>query len=143
MRESMVFVPASEGVTRRMRKVRTKDSRAETSVRSCLHKMGLRYRTHLRIFSDVNITPDILFSRIRLAVFIDGCFWHACPIHASWPKTNSQWWRNKILNNVARDRRTDEVLETRGWKVLRIWEHEEPLVAAERIKDYATALGEN
>jgi DNA mismatch endonuclease (patch repair protein) len=67
---------------------------------------------------------DIVFPPARLAVFLDGCFWHGCPIHASWPKTNAEWWRNKIEINRQRDRNTDQRLSAGGWSVLRIWEHQ-------------------
>jgi DNA mismatch endonuclease (patch repair protein) len=64
---------------------------------------------------------------------VDGCFWHACPIHATWPKKNASWWREKILANQRRDRDTDSRLEARGWKVLRFWEHESSVVAATKV----------
>jgi DNA mismatch endonuclease (patch repair protein) len=75
-----------------------------------------------------------VFPRDRLAIFVDGCFWHACPQHATWPKRNADWWREKILRNVARDRDTDERLAEMGWTVLRVWEHEDTSVAADRVE---------
>ena len=69
-----------------------------------------------------------------MAVFVDGCFWHGCPSHATWPKRNADWWRRKIEGNVARDADTDERLRREGWLVLRIWEHEDPDLAADRIE---------
>ena len=77
--------------------------------------------------------PDFAFPKHRLAVFVDGCFWHGCPLHATWPKENAEFWRAKILANQARDRDTDERLRAQGWKVVRVWAHEEPKVAAARI----------
>lgn len=77
---------------------------------------------------------DILFVGARVAVFVDGCFWHGCPSHATWPKRNADWWRSKIEGNVARDADTDERLGREGWLVLRVWEHEDPDVAADRVE---------
>ena len=78
---------------------------------------------------------DVVFTRAKVAVFIDGCFWHVCPEHATWPKTNATWWRNKLEGNVARDRETDERLKDLGWEVVRIWEHVDPLAAAVRVEE--------
>jgi DNA mismatch endonuclease (patch repair protein) len=70
------------------------------------------------------VQPDFVFPKLRLAVFVDGCFWHGCPIHATWPKQNGAFWRAKILGNKARDRRVDRTLRKAGWRVPRVWEHE-------------------
>ncbi|GAA2147023.1 hypothetical protein GCM10009844_23810 [Nocardioides koreensis] len=78
---------------------------------------------------------DVGFTRLKIAVFVDGCFWHSCPDHATWPRDNGEWWRQKLLTNVARDRDTDQVLRDSGWEVIRIWEHELPEDAAERVGD--------
>ena len=77
--------------------------------------------------------PDIVFVSSRLAVFVDGCFWHRCPEHATQPKANKQWWTNKLQDNVERDRRHDSALRKAGWSVLRVWEHEDPHEAAAKI----------
>jgi DNA mismatch endonuclease (patch repair protein) len=74
-----------------------------------------------------------VFAHARVAVFIDGCFWHGCPRHGTWPKANAEWWRHKILANVARDRDTDSCLASAGWRVLRFWEHDDAEWAAEKI----------
>lgn len=74
-----------------------------------------------------------MFSRARVAVFVDGCFWHGCPAHGTWPKANAAWWRDKIRANVRRDRDTDAALATAGWRVLRFWEHHDPAIAAKEI----------
>ena len=124
----------SRAVSDRMRRVRQQDTTAEMQVRSLLHRLGLRYRVHVRPLTSSSVRPDIVFTKARVAVFIDGCFWHACPKHASWPKTNAEWWERKILANVERDRRHDAELRSAGWRVLRIWEHELPSRAAERIR---------
>jgi DNA mismatch endonuclease (patch repair protein) len=78
---------------------------------------------------------DLLFGSARVAVFIDGCFWHGCPEHGTQPKSNAQWWAEKISNNAERDRDTDQLLASRGWTVVRVWEHEAPGVAAARIAE--------
>jgi hypothetical protein len=75
-----------------------------------------------------------VFTRCRVAVFVDGCFWHACPEHGTWPKANADWWREKIERNVRRDRDTDSKLEAAGWHVARVWEHEDPVAAADRVQ---------
>ena len=75
-----------------------------------------------------------MFSRDRVAVFVDGCFWHGCPLHGTWPKTNETWWRDKILGNVARDRDTERRLTEAGWTTVRVWEHENPDEAADRVE---------
>jgi DNA mismatch endonuclease (patch repair protein) len=78
---------------------------------------------------------DVVFTRSRVAVFVDGCFWHACPIHATWPKANADWWRAKLKANVERDRDTDRRLGDAGWSVVRVWEHESAADAADRVED--------
>lgn len=100
------------------------DSRVERAVRSELHRRGLRFRKHLSVIPKVRCRPDIVFTRQRLAVFIDGCFWHSCPTHGTQSKANAAWWQAKLASNVARDRRNDEMLHRAGWTVLRLWEHE-------------------
>jgi len=80
------------------------------------------------------IRPDIVFTRARVAVFVDGCFWHRCPEHGSSPKSNADWWRRKLDTNVRRDRTTDEALAEASWTVLRIWEHEDIATAADRVE---------
>ena len=78
--------------------------------------------------------PDIVFTRARVAVFVDGCFWHRCPEHGTSPKTNTGWWRRKLDTNVERDRATDAALTEASWAVIRIWEHEDPVAAADRVE---------
>ncbi|MBP7052452.1 MAG: very short patch repair endonuclease [Phycisphaerae bacterium] len=124
----------SQDIGRRMRCVRRRDTGAEMAVRRCLHRLGLRYRVHRRPVEGCLARPDIVFTRARVAVFIDGCFWHGCPKHGTWPKTNSEWWRKKIVANMQRDRRHDAELRSAGWTVVRVWGHELPACAAERIQ---------
>jgi DNA mismatch endonuclease, patch repair protein len=95
--------------------------------------MGLRYRVDRRPIPELRRSADIVFAPARVAVFVDGCFWHACPRHRTWPKANADWWRSKIEANVCRDRDTDRSLSKAGWKVLRVWEHEDPATAAGKI----------
>lgn len=116
-----------------MARVRQKGTSAELSLRRALHAKGLRYRLNVPLLSKPRRVPDIVFLRPRVAVFVDGCFWHGCPHHASWPKTNEVFWREKIEANRARDADTNRRLEALGWKIVRVWEHESPNQAAERI----------
>lgn len=78
---------------------------------------------------------DLVFPRRKVAVYVDGCFWHSCPVHATKPRNNAQWWADKLAANVARDRDTDEKLLAEGWRVVRIWEHEDPAIAADRVEN--------
>lgn len=125
--------PKSKAVSQRMRRVRSRDTASEVALRSELHRLGLRYRLHVRATPDSRARPDIIFPKWRVAVFVDGCFWHACPEHASWPKANANWWRRKISANVERDRRHDRELSEAGWTVIRVWEHESPIASAKQI----------
>jgi len=117
-----------------MRGNRKRDTRPEIQVRSLLHAKGYRFRKDLPLeLPSGRVRPDIVFTRRRLAVFIDGCFWHRCPVHGTSPRANDWYWGPKLDRNVERDRRADESLRTTGWLVLRIWEHEEPQAAVNRI----------
>src|SRR5262249_9210025 len=110
-----------------------RDNSQELALRSVLHRMGLRFRTHKVVVRGLRRTPDISFVRARVAVFVDGCFWHCCPQHATWPKANRKWWRRKLALNVARDRDTDARLRLVGWTPIRVWGHEDVLHAACKI----------
>ena len=96
----------------------------ERALRSALHRRGLRFRKHLAPIPGLRCRPDVVFTRARLAVFVHGCFWHRCPVHASMPKANGEWWATKLEANVRRDRRNRDALEADGWRVLELWEHE-------------------
>jgi DNA mismatch endonuclease (patch repair protein) len=100
------------------------ESAREVALRSELHRRGMRFRKHLAPVRGLRCKPDIVFTRKRLVVFVDGCFWHRCPEHGSDPKANGEWWRTKLDANVARDRRNDAALAKAGWTVLRLWAHE-------------------
>jgi DNA mismatch endonuclease (patch repair protein) len=116
-----------------MRRVRQRDTCPEVALRFLIHRLGLRYAIDGRPVASVGRRADLVFRSARVAVFVDGCFWHGCPDHATWPKNNAQWWRAKIRSNRSRDRDTDELLKRNGWLSIRVWEHEEPGTAALRI----------
>jgi DNA mismatch endonuclease (patch repair protein) len=111
---------------------RQRDTKGELELRSLLHRRGLRFRVHA-LLPGLRCRPDIVFTRARIAVFVDGCFWHGCPEHGSWPKQNADWWREKIEANQRRDRETDARLKAAGWTVIRVWEHDAPTRAADRV----------
>jgi DNA mismatch endonuclease (patch repair protein) len=110
------------------------DTGPEQRLRSALHRRGLRFRKDHRIDAgDVRVRADVVFPRERVAVFVDGCFWHCCPDHATQPKANASFWVAKLRRNVERDRLVDAALERTAWTVIRIWEHERSDDAASRI----------
>ena len=112
----------------------TSDSGPERALRSALHRRGLRFRKHTQAVPGLRCRPDVVFTRARVAVFVDGCFWHSCPEHGTFAKANGEWWKAKLAANVARDRRNDAALAQAGWTVLRIWEHEDVNHAADRVE---------
>ncbi len=114
---------------------RKRDTRPELALRSALHRRGLRYRVNARPASSLSRRADIVFRRQKVAIFVDGCFWHGCPEHGTSPRTNSGYWRAKIARNIERDRQTDVELASAGWAVVRVWEHEAPEEAAGRIME--------
>lgn len=114
---------------------RGRDTKAELAVRRLVHARGLRYRVNVRPERDLRRTADLLFTRARVAVFIDGCYWHGCPQHFSIPATNLDYWEGKIGRNRRRDIETTALLEERGWTVLRFWEHETPGSVADSIAE--------
>lgn len=125
--------PSSLSASTRMRATRKRDTAPEVALRKLLHAQGLRYRVDVQPEPFLRRRADIVFRRHKLAVFVDGCFWHRCPLHGTSPKSNSNWWRDKLDANVVRDRSTDRLLSEAGWTVLRFWEHEDPAVAAASI----------
>ena len=116
-----------------MQRQRRKNTAPERALRGALHRRGLRFRIHTRPDPGLRREADIVFARARVAVFVNGCFWHGCEEHATWPSANADWWRAKIEKNRARDRETDESLRAAGWLPIRVWEHEDPEVAAEVV----------
>lgn len=117
----------SDTVRRRMSATKGRDTAPELAVRGLLHARGWRYRVNFRPLPNFRRTVDIAFTGRRLAVLIDGCFWHGCPDHYRPATTRAEFWRMKIEDNVARDVDTDERLRAAGWTVLRFWEHEDPI----------------
>ena len=131
---------STPGVRRSILANKRRDTGPELAIRSSLHALGLRYRVDFPPVRGLRRRADIAFTRRRIAIFIDGCFWHGCPLHATYPKRNSDYWLPKLRRNIERDRETDEQLSVAGWIVLRIWEHEDPLVAARRIEQAVRTL---
>lgn len=126
---------SSEMMSRRMSGVRKRDNAPEMAVRRLLHAAGLRYRVSWPVPGQRRRTIDIAFTRARLAVYVDGCFWHGCPLHGTSPKANAAWWAEKIAANRARDASVTAQLEDLGWTVLRFWEHEQPEDVVSSIVD--------
>lgn len=126
---------ASEAVRASMRSNRSRDTKPELALRKAVHSLGLRYRVSARPLPEVRRTADLVFTKAKVAVFLDGCFWHGCPLHHRSPGANFDYWSQKIERNKARDADTDKKLLDAGWLPLRIWEHEDPSDAARRIAD--------
>lgn len=118
----------------RMSRQRRRDTAAEIALRRILHARGLRYRVDAALPGLPRRRADLVFPRQKLAVFVDGCFWHGCPVHGTAPKSNADWWAAKLARNVERDRETDAHLARAKWHVIRIWEHENPSCAADRVE---------
>ena len=127
-------VPSSPAVSERMSRVRNRDTSPELALRSELHRRGLRFRVHFPLVIDPRRKADVAFRTERVAVFVDGCFWHSCPQHATQPKANADFWRDKLARNRRRDIETDDRLKRVGWLAVRVWEHEEPCAAADTIE---------
>jgi len=120
--------------SQRMARQRTRDTEAELAIRRLLHRRGYRYRVNAPLPGMPRRRADLLFTRWKVAVFVDGCFWHGCPAHGTWPKRNDTWWATKLRRNMERDRQTDAHLLAAGWAVVRVWEHETPEEAADRVE---------
>ncbi|WP_405662844.1 very short patch repair endonuclease [Streptomyces sp. NBC_01166] len=127
--------PSSPGVSARMSRQARRDTAPEVAVRKLLHASGYRYRLNERVPHMSRRTIDIAFTRAKVAVFLDGCFWHGCPEHATQPKSNAEWWRQKLDRNMARDVETTAHLVAEGWVVLRFWEHQYPAQVAEQVAE--------
>lgn len=128
-----------EAVSRRMSRLARRDTRPEVALRRALHQKGLRFRVQMKVPGNRRRTIDIAFSRARLAVYVDGCFWHGCPEHHTLPRTNSTWWTWKVELNRTRDADTDRGLKDAGWAVLRFWEHVDPREAADEVEAHYRA----
>ncbi len=125
--------PADDATKRRFQRQARRDTAPELLLRRELWRRGLRYRVDQKVVGRRR-RVDIAFTRAKVAVFVDGCFWHSCPIHSTRPKNNADWWAAKLEANVARDRATDDELIAAGWTVVRVWEHESVITAADRVQ---------
>lgn len=128
--ESWASSPAVEAT---MRGNRRRDTKPELAVRRLVHAAGLRYRVDTKPLAGLNRRADLAFARAKVAVMIDGCYWHGCPEHGTRSQTNADYWRSKIARNIERDRETDSLLNAAGWTVIRAWEHEDPPSVRDRI----------
>ncbi|KAA0024571.1 very short patch repair endonuclease [Antrihabitans cavernicola] len=127
--------PATDPVTSaRLSKQRRRDTAPEMALRKELHRRGARFFVDRAPVPGLRRRADLVFPRRRIAVYVDGCFWHSCPEHATHPKNNAQWWADKLAANVARDRDTDDRLKSEGWQVIRVWEHEAAGHAADTVE---------
>jgi DNA mismatch endonuclease, patch repair protein len=128
------MTPSSVGVSERMSRVRRRDTAPELELRSELHRRGLRYRVDRRPLKSVPSRADLVFGPAKVAVYVDGCFWHSCPEHGTMPRSNEAFWQEKLGRNQERDAAVNELLAAEGWTVVRIWEHEEIGTAADRVE---------
>ncbi|NLV80571.1 MAG: very short patch repair endonuclease [Rhodococcus sp.] len=126
------------GTSARMSRQRRRDTAPELALRRELHRRGLRFFVDRAPLPGMRRRADLLFPRRKVAVYVDGCFWHRCPLHATAPKNNAQWWADKLEANVRRDRDTDAALTAAGWTVVRVWEHEDVPGAADRVEHVVT-----
>jgi DNA mismatch endonuclease (patch repair protein) len=117
-----------------MSKLGRRDTLPELALRSELHRRGLRFRVDRAPVPGLRSRADIVFGPAHVAVYVDGCFWHSCPEHGTRPKANAEWWEQKLNRNQERDAETDRTLRENGWAVVRIWEHEDPIEAADRVE---------
>ncbi|WP_440103339.1 very short patch repair endonuclease [Streptosporangium sp. H16] len=110
-----------------------RDTKPELALRRAAHALGLRYRVSYRPLKVVRRTADLVFTRAKVAVFMDGCFWHGCPQHHTVAATNASFWAEKVRRTKERDAETDRLLEEEGWLVIRVWEHQDPVQAAVHV----------
>lgn len=134
------LIQTDKGVSDRMRRQRSRDTQPEVALRRSLFAMGKRYRVHYPVPGMPRRAIDIAFTRAKIAVFVDGCFWHSCPDHATRPASNANWWATKLERNKQRDSETDEHLRSLGWTVVRVWEHEPVADAATRVSELQDRL---
>jgi DNA mismatch endonuclease (patch repair protein) len=133
--------PLNDTIRQRMQRQGRRDTAVEFAIRQRLHALGYRYRVDYRPEAQLRTRGDIVFTRKRVVVFVDGCFWHGCPLHSTAPKNNAEWWAEKIAANRARDQRAAQALRESGWTVVRVWEHEDPGDAVQRIVRTLGPLG--
>jgi DNA mismatch endonuclease (patch repair protein) len=131
--ERVERLKTTSAVRTRMSRQKSRNTGIEMALRKALHSAGFRYRVHRRPVKGVRREADLVFGPARVAVFVDGCFWHGCPEHATWPKNNAEFWRLKIETNRKRDADTDARLHAAGWLAVRVWEHETVEIAATRV----------
>ena len=127
------ILSSSQNASLRMAKVRQTDTDAELALRREMYRIGLRYRIGYEVLRKPRRVADVAFPGRKIAVFVDGCFWHGCPEHATWPKRNADFWRQKIEANRQRDADTNARLQANGWTALRFWSHESPIEAAKTV----------
>lgn len=127
---------ANAGVRRSMQSNKGRDTKPELAIRRLLHARGLRYRVSHRPLPGVRRTADIVFTRLKVAVFVDGCFWHGCSEHHTVAATNATYWAEKVRRNRERDQETDQLLRDAGWLPIRVWEHEDAQAAADQIATF-------
>ncbi|MHA7181614.1 very short patch repair endonuclease [Arthrobacter sp. MDB2-24] len=126
---------SSPGVARSMRANRGRDTSLELVVRRALHRRGFRYRVDYAPLKGLRSRADIVFTRVQIAVYLDGCFWHGCPSHGTTPTTNADYWIPKLEQNRRRDGKVTKLLGESGWTVLRFWEHDDPSMIVDKIAE--------
>lgn len=131
--------PTDAHTSARMSRQRRRDTAPELALRRELHRRGLRFFVDRAPLPGMRRRADLVFPRRKVAVYVDGCFWHRCPLHATAPKNNARWWADKLDANVRRDRDTDSALTAAGWTVVRVWEHENVPDAADRVQHAVVA----
>jgi DNA mismatch endonuclease (patch repair protein) len=130
---------SSAGVRKSMQSNKGRDTKPELALRRAAHALGLRYRVSLRPLPAVRRTADLVFTRAKVAVFMDGCFWHGCPEHHTKAATNTEYWAEKVRRNRERDADTDRLLAKAGWLAIRFWEHDDPAESAMQIAEKVRA----
>ena len=124
-----------------MKSNKSRDTKPELALRSAVHALGLRYRVAAKPLVGLRRTADLVFPRAKVAVFLDGCFWHGCPEHHTVASANATFWAEKVESNRTRDRDTDRRLAEAGWDVVRVWEHEDPQLAALHVEEIVRGRG--
>lgn len=122
-----------------MQSNKSRDTKPEKALRSAVHALGLRYRVSAKPLAGLRRTADMVFPTVKVAVFLDGCFWHGCPQHHTVASANAKFWADKVEGNRTRDRDTDQRLAQAGWVSVRVWEHEDPVEAAARVREIVLA----